>query len=163
MKPLPVVKDFDELKEGALGLGSGSKMPEIDQLCLQRVVEALHDGVIPAISLSAHGTPYLMTVQKVLKLFARVLAPTVGVMNQPRFGLATGESHFKGVTGQGLCHSFAHGPTNDLPAPEIEGGCQVKPALVGCNVGDVGNPDGIRFRRLEVPSQQIQGDRQVVT
>ena len=79
MKPLPVVKDFDELKEGALGLGSGSKMPEIDQLCLQRVVEALHDGVIPAISLSAHGTPYLMTVQKVLKLFARVLMfPQIG-------------------------------------------------------------------------------------
>src|ERR1700754_481319 len=56
-----------------------------------------------------------------------------------------------------------HRPTDDLSAVEIHHCGQIKPALIGLNVGDVGEPDLVRRGGDEVALKQVRRDREVVT
>ena len=50
-----IVEALDVLEQIAPGLVAGSVDPVVDPLGLQRVEEALHRGVVPAVALAAHG------------------------------------------------------------------------------------------------------------
>src|SRR6266550_5038773 len=58
---------------------------------------------------------------------------------------------------------ICHRPTDDFAAVEIHDGGQIKPALIGLDVGDVGEPDPVRRGGDEVALEQVRGDREVVT
>jgi len=54
-------------------------------------------------------------------------------------------------------------PADDLAAVEVHDRGQIKPALLGLDVGDVGEPDPVRRGGDEVALEQVRGDREVVT
>src|SRR3954447_25977935 len=56
-----------------------------------------------------------------------------------------------------------HRPADDLAAVQIHDSGQIKPALIGLDVGDVGQPDLVRRGGAEVPLDQVRRDREVVT
>src|SRR3954449_5860299 len=56
-----------------------------------------------------------------------------------------------------------HRPADDLAAVQIHDGGQIEPALIGLDVGDVGEPDSVRRGGAEVPLDQVRRDREVVT
>src|ERR1700726_4248227 len=56
-----------------------------------------------------------------------------------------------------------HRPADDLAAVEVHDRGQIEPALIGLDVGDVGEPDPVRRGGGEVALKQIRGDREVVT
>src|ERR1700692_759395 len=58
---------------------------------------------------------------------------------------------------------IAHRPADDLSAVQIHHGGQIEPALVGLDVGDVGEPDLVRRGGDEVALKQVRRDREVVT
>jgi hypothetical protein len=56
----------------------------------------------------------------------------------------------------------AHGPTHDGAREEIEDDGQVQPALLGPEIGDVGDPRRVGRGDGEVPGQYVGGDGQLV-
>src|ERR1700724_3462320 len=57
---------------------------------------------------------------------------------------------------------IAHRPADNPAAVKVHDGGQIEPALIGLDVGDVGEPDGVRRGSDEVPIQQVRSDRKVV-
>src|SRR6476469_7971479 len=55
-----------------------------------------------------------------------------------------------------------HGPADDLARGHVLDRGQIQEALVGRDVGDVGQPDLVRPVRGEVPRQQVRGDRETM-
>lgn len=55
-----------------------------------------------------------------------------------------------------------HRPADNPAAVQIHDGGQVEPALIGLDVGDIGQPDLVRSSGDEVAIEQIRGARQVV-
>src|SRR6201997_482886 len=58
---------------------------------------------------------------------------------------------------------ICHRPADDLAAVEIHDRSQIEPALIGLDIGDVGEPDPVRRGGDEVAFEQVRGDREVVT
>src|ERR1700730_1577793 len=57
----------------------------------------------------------------------------------------------------------AHRQAVYFAAVQVHGGGQIEPALIGLDVGDVGEPDPVRRGDGEVPLEQVRRDREVVT
>lgn len=51
---------------------------------------------------------------------------------------------------------LAHGPADDLAGVHVEDGGEMEPAFARRNVGQVGQPDLVRSRRLEVPDRRVR-------
>src|SRR5450432_3667136 len=60
-------------------------------------------------------------------------------------------------------HRRGDTPPNDLARPEIENGCKVSPASLGLNAGDVARPNLVRCTDFERTSEDVLGNRFVVT
>jgi hypothetical protein len=55
-----------------------------------------------------------------------------------------------------------HRPADDPAAVEVQDGGQIEPALIGLDIGDVGEPDPVRRGGKEVSTEQVRSDREVV-
>src|SRR3954451_11364516 len=55
-----------------------------------------------------------------------------------------------------------HRPADDPAAVEVHNGGQIEPALIGLDIGDVGEPDPVRRSGGEVAVDQVRSDREVV-
>src|ERR1700731_4340388 len=58
---------------------------------------------------------------------------------------------------------IAHRPADDLAAVQVHDGGQIEPALIGLDVGDIGEPDSVRRGGGEVSLKQVPRDGEVVT
>src|SRR5262249_44764356 len=77
-----IVEGLDVLEDGRAELGPRPPSAAVDELLLQSREEGLGDGVVPTVSFAAHadGDAELLQTRPVIE--ARVLAPSVGVMQQ---------------------------------------------------------------------------------
>ncbi len=73
-------------------------------------------------------------------LVARVLAATIGVVDQPGRRLPTRQRHRQRVERELARHPLAHRPAHDPAREEIEDHGEVQPALQRPDVGDVRHP-----------------------
>src|SRR5215208_2971723 len=83
MEPGSIVEAFDVGKNIALGLFSCCVFPVMDELGLEGVEEALHRGVVVAISLAAHrgldsGGPQAPAI-----VVCGILDAAIGMMDEP--------------------------------------------------------------------------------
>ena len=158
-----IVEHFDVLKCLVLGLRPGGEDGLVNELHLQRGEEALGHGVVPAIALAAHAAVDAVLPKRLLVVPGGVLDPPVRVMEEAGLGPPGPQCHLQGVEGQGLVDTGIQGPADDTPGEQIQDGSQVRPALSGPDVGDIGDPDLIRCRRGEVPIQLIRRNRMGVS
>ena len=65
----------------------------MDEFRLDGAPEALRDGVVLAVALAAHAAQHFVDVEGTPVVAAGVLAPSIGVVNQPRRRAPRGNGH----------------------------------------------------------------------
>src|SRR6516164_4559754 len=73
---------------------------------------------------------------------------------KPRIGLAQAQSVFQCYHYQFCLQSFSQFPPHYFSAKEIQNDCEVQPALQGCHISDIADPDLIRSAYLQ-PLYQV--------
>ena len=91
----------------------------------------LHDGVVVTITSTTHAAGHVMCVDDPLVALARIRAALVGVMQQPRWGLAAFQSHLEGLDDQMAIVDGTDGPADHQARVEIEQRRQVELAAAG--------------------------------
>jgi len=156
MAPPPVVKNLDVFEERGARFLAGSEAGPMNHLGLQRSEEAFHRSVVQAIAPPAHRRCDAAQIEQLLVLPAGILDASITVMEQPFWRAPISDSHFQRVFAQGAFEALRHRPSHDLHRPQVLDRGQVKPALVGRNVGDVGQPDGVWCGDVEMPVEKVR-------
>ncbi len=156
-----VVEQFDVVEQVGLRCGPRTVAGAMHPLILPTVEEAFRRSVVPAVALPAHRADHPILFQPRLKGVAGILTSPVGVMHQARRRLPAEPRHGQRIHDDVRRHPELERPADDFPV-QIENDGQVEPALVGSDVGHVGNPYLIRLRRREIPGQQVRRYRQRV-
>src|SRR6266536_3090562 len=129
-----------------------------EQLLLERGVEALADGVVVAVTLRAHRLRDPGLAQLLPEDQRDILRPLIRVMDQLVGRLASADRHLERVDDELGLHVGAHRPADDLAAEAVDHRGEVERALPGRDVLDVGGPQPVRPRRVEVALDEIVGD-----
>ena len=129
MPSLPVIEDFDILKERCASLSPRSEAGAMNHLGLQGTDEALHGRVVQAVSLPAPRYGHAVQIEQLLVLTASVLDASVRMMDQPFWGPPIPDRHLNassqrvllrrsdGPAEQGLTFEFFWVPVDDaLPS-----------------------------------------------
>ena len=93
MKPFTVIKHFDIFKYILFSLGSGLVALMMNQLCFQRMEEAFRNGIIPAVTFTAHALDDAMLQQECAMTVLGVLTASIGMPNQALAGLTFPNGH----------------------------------------------------------------------
>jgi hypothetical protein len=122
------------------GLASCRKAPAVQPADLQSAPQALSGRVVPAVALAAHRGLHLVARKRTLKLMAAVLATPVRMEDQPRLRAPSEPCHAQRISDQAGLHVRLHAPAHHLTAKQVNDRCQIQPAFVGGDVGDVAGP-----------------------
>ena len=114
------------------------------KLLLERTEVGPGHRVVPAVSLSVHALHDAGLVEGCAGLGAGVMRATVGVVHQPRAGLAYGQGALEGFKARLRAHAV------HLAAVRIDQHGEVRPARANGQVCDVGHPRHLRCRHREV-------------
>jgi hypothetical protein len=131
-------------------------------LLLQRGEEALHRRVVETVAAPAHGLLDAVPLQHPTVGLGGVLPPSVAMVHQPGLRSPALQGHDQGVDAQPGPQVVGHAPADDLAGGQVLDGGQVEPALVGRQVGEVGEPDRVRPLGREAPPEEVRRDREVV-
>ena len=110
-----VIEQLDVFKHVASGLISRPVFVPPDFLALQKLKEALSDGIVMAIPPAAHGVFQTVFSQEGSPLAACELGPLVRVDQQARSGLSSPDCHEQGLHRQFRSLARLDGPANDAP------------------------------------------------
>ena len=135
----------------------------MDPLILEAAEPTLRRGIIPAVSLAAHGALHAVFPQKILEHPGGILAATVRMMNKAGSRLSTEPGHAEGIGHQINRHTGLNRPAHHFPIEQIQYDGQVEPACSGRQIGDVGGPHLVWRGRLKLPIQKIRRHGQPVT
>jgi len=114
MEPGSIVEAFDEGKNIAFGLCSCRVFPVMDELGLKGVEEALHRGIIVAVSLAAHRGLDSDRLQARAIVVCGVLDAAIGMVDEPVSRPLPLEGHGQRRGGKLGTQVIAHGPADDL-------------------------------------------------
>jgi hypothetical protein len=99
-------------------------------------------------------------IEEIAVFMRAILAPPVRMMNQPRQRPLARHSPEQRLTDQILGDPGSHGISHDLSAVHILVPCQIEPAFLCRDVGDITELDLIRRCRLKLLLKQILRYRQ---
>lgn len=155
MPPLGVVKRLDVFKHTLPGFVPRTIVIMMRALGLERVEEALHRGIIPAVTLSAHAAFDSVGLHQHMIIRRPVLRTLVGMQQQTLDPATPPQGHRERFNGQGLCGSAIHRPAHNSPGVQVHDRRQVQPAFTGRDVGNVGHPALIRLFGAEVTLELV--------
>src|SRR5919107_1204328 len=115
MQAPSVVPALQELENVSPGFGVRQVVALLDELALQRGIEALHRRIVPAIPLAAHRADDAVLLQSPAVLMRCELHPAIRVMNEARRGTLTDNGHVEGGERQLVAEVVGHGPA-DCPS-----------------------------------------------
>jgi len=153
-----IVEALDVVEHLGLGMIARAVGFAGDPLGLQRGEEALHRGIVPDVSRSAHRTGDAIVGHQALELFAGVLAALVGMVQQGIGLAAPPDRHDQGVGDELGRHGVAHRPADDAARVQVDHGRNIQPAFGGPDVGEVGHPFTVRRVGGELAIEHIAGD-----
>src|ERR687885_1491840 len=87
-------------------------LPRRDELALQRGEEALHRGVVPAVTLAAHRAEHAVLRQPPAVLVRGELRPAVRVVHQAWRGAAARDGHVERGQRELVAAVLGHGPAD---------------------------------------------------
>src|SRR5690349_2675855 len=119
MATASVVVNLDVLEDGSGCLLACPELLQVHELGLERVEEALHRRVVPAVTLSAHARPKAVLLKQSTVRLAGVLDSAVGVMDEPRLRAPQLQGHAQGLQCELRAEGPAHGPTDHATRIEI--------------------------------------------
>ena len=161
MQALPIVPGFDVLEDGITSSSAG--LPDrIAELGFHRAKETLDDGIVPALTFSAHALLDAVCGKHSAKFFACILATAVRVKEHPRRRRAIFDRSHEGVDHEASIHRHLHRPTDNASRKKIEDDGKIQPPFARRQVGDIARPDAVWAADdldIEVPPKHVLGDR----
>lgn len=106
--------------------------------------KTLHGRIVEALVLAAHGLNEFRLFDQLAIVTTSVLTAAVRIMYQLRNRASASQSHLEGVTAKLGAHVIFHCPADDLTRGHVLHAGQVKPPIIRIDIGDVGQPNGIR-------------------
>src|SRR5659263_249240 len=156
---LPIVEHLDVIEQVPPGLRSCGVVPMMNPILFQRREETLRHRVVVTVPLAAHAADQPVFFQQGPVIPAGVLAPAVGVVEQPPGRTTARQGHPQRVQGQFPGDSRTHRPAHHRSGEKIEENGQIHPSLPRGNVRDVRHPHPVGSNRLKVAGQQIRRHR----
>jgi hypothetical protein len=154
MQPLAIVPAFDVRKNGRARLRLAFE-PRSCTFRFQGGEEALSNGIVIAISSTAH-TDLASKFSQLLSIhLTGVLAAPIRVMEQALPGLAIEEGHFPCIFGQINTHLVSHSPAHYQSGMQVQNGSQVQPAFRRVDVGDITRPFLVWSGSLKFTVEQV--------
>lgn len=112
--PLGVIEHLDVVEDvGACVAARGVDLPA-HTLALEKLEEALRDGVVVAVASPAHAADQVVLAQEGLPLMAGELTALIGVHRDGVFRPAAPQRHQQRVQDQACVDAAAHGPAHHL-------------------------------------------------
>src|ERR1043166_6075167 len=93
MTPLPVVPDFDVLKDGATCSRPRGPLAPLEQLPSEGGTEAFRNGVVITVGSAPHAGSQLVSRQQFSIIESRILTSAIRMMQQPFFRRAPSQGH----------------------------------------------------------------------
>src|SRR5712692_6532199 len=100
----------------------------------------LHSRIIVAIGSTAHACSHAFLLQERLIALAGVGTPTIGVMEQPSFWMATSECHVQSLCDQGCILDRCHRPSYHHSREQIKHNCKKEPSFSRPDVRRICHP-----------------------
>ena len=150
-----VVEHLDVVEDIRGRCCSGWVDPSLDAFLLEGAEEALGHRVVMAVSPPAHTRLHAVGLEERLPVAARELASLIGVNEQTGPWLASPDGRQQGLQDQVTGHGRLCRPADDLSRVQVHDCRQEQPALVGADVGDVGNPDRVWGLRCKLAIQDV--------
>ena len=129
-----------------------------DDLGLVKAVDALGESVVVAIADTADGR-FDAGLHQALGVFDRdILAAPVAMMDEAAatYRASVVKSLFQGIEDEAGMRRAAYPPADDTPGECIDDERHIYKALSGRDVGEVGDPEHVRRRRLELAVDAVQ-------
>ena len=162
MRSYGVVESFNVSEERRLRRRTGRKIRQIHQLTFQTAEEILGHGVVIRVAAARHALADIVPPQCVTVALRGVLYAAVAVENETRCRPLSAHRHLQRGDGQRCVDAVGKGVSDNLFGTEILDNGGVEPALAGRNVGNVADPDGVRFCDVKLPLQQVRRGRVAV-
>src|SRR6185437_12897644 len=151
-----IVPPLEPREDLAASLLACREVISIQHLSLETGKEGFHHCVVEAIADAAHRTGDSELETAIREGHSRIFGAVVRMMDH-LFGATLLESHVQRFQHQGAGQTLRHRPSDHVPGEHIQDRRQVQPALVGGDVRHVGQPQGIRTGRREMPLDQVRG------
>ncbi len=116
------------------------------EFSLERVEEALHVGVVLAVTRPIHAGHDAVGLEVVLVAVGRVLDATVGMEQQPGLGSASRDRALERPQGHLSGAVASERPAHDAPGEQVHHGRQIAPALAQTQVREIPHPDLVGAR-----------------
>jgi hypothetical protein len=153
--PLGVVEHLDVIEDVGSGSIAGRVDLATDSLSLEKLEEALGDGVVVTVAAPTHAAHEVVIAQEVLPGVSSELAALVRVDGDNALGLSAPQGHQQRVEHQLSVNAVPHGPADHLPGEQVNDDGQVQPAFMRADVGDVGHPALIWLADVELALQVV--------
>ena len=118
--PLPVVVNLNVFEDVASGDRAQRKVSVVNEFGLECAEEALARCIVEAIALSTHARQRFNLVKTSAVSVTRVLAATIGMVDEPRRGWMLRNRHIQRVDGNVGGEPSAHRPADDAASEEID-------------------------------------------
>ena len=158
MSPLAIIEDLDVFEERGSGLTLGGEPGSVHELGFKRTEEALHRGIVEAITLTAHGDLDVVEPEQLAIVATGVLGATIRVVDRSPWRSPVSDRHLQRILAKGALQTFGHRPADDLHRRQILDSGEVEPAFVRRDVRYVGQPDCIGQGDIELPLKKIGRD-----
>ena len=142
------INDLLEFRVGGNGL-------MVERFLFEMAEEVFHRGIIPTVAPPRHGWSDAILLGKDMICLRGVLMPLVTVEDQSSSDLFFLSGLLEGLSDQGDGVRLAQGVGHDIPAIEVFDSRQVRPALLGGNVGDIRDPLLVGSGGLEIAVQDV--------
>ena len=144
VQPPTIVECLHVIEEGPVDLCRSEPRLAVNELGFKRAEERFHAGVVVAVARRAHAGEHLMVLEQLAIIGAGILAAAVGMVQEARRRSAPAQSALERLLDERSFEVVSRGPAHDLAAAQVHDGGQIKPALIGLDIGDVGEPDPVR-------------------
>ena len=162
MRSYGVVESFNVSEERRLRRRTGRKIRQIHQFALQTAEKVFGHSIVIRVASSAHALTNTGSAKRVAVALRGVLHAAVAVENETRCRPLSAYSHLQRGDGQRCVDAVGKSVSDNLFGTEILDDGGVEPALAGRNVGNVADPDGVRFCDVKMPLQQVRRGRVAV-
>src|SRR6266545_1538250 len=157
-----IVEAFDPVNDIESRLSAGLISELIDTFDLQRLEEAFHRCIVPAIGLATHRLQHSEIANQLPVAIACVLAAAVRMHDQSRPRFTSPIGRLQRLADQVGLDPFAHRPADDAAAGQIHHHSQIQPALKRADIGDVGEPGAIDTPTVEPSCEDVRCHRLMV-
>jgi hypothetical protein len=120
METYRVVPAFEVLENGCSGLSTRGEVRPADAFAFERVEEGLHGRIVRTVGRTTHAGFNAQGGQQFLIAPAGVLASPVGMVQQARLRMPTGQGHLQGESHQMLILGGSHGPAYHHAREQIQ-------------------------------------------